>query len=212
MPTWSSTEANSHVGPLPNETLALVDGIRTKSSLTCVEIRRPRPCRRTFDDAARDADARRARRRRAAFVARFVEGRERRHRGPRGRSLLPRRLAAERRGGRHVCAPGRAWWFIEGVDERVLVSRTPRPVRPRDRRGPLDQRGRVGVPTGGCRAPRSALLPDVELRRTKYDLDEAVRRCRRTDGPRAEEMVELLLSPPTADGDRRTCRGCEFFG
>ena len=42
-----------------------------------------------------------------------------------------------------------------------------------------------------------ALLgPDVELRQTGYDLDEAVRRYRSSDDPLAEEMVEILCAPP----------------
>ena len=45
-----------------------------------------------------------------------------------------------------------------------------------------------------------ALLgPDVELRHTEYDLDEAVRRYRATDDPLAEQMVEILLTPATPD-------------
>lgn len=42
-----------------------------------------------------------------------------------------------------------------------------------------------------------ALLgPDVEPRRTEYDVDGAVARYRATDFPGVEELVELMLSPP----------------
>jgi hypothetical protein len=36
----------------------------------------------------------------------------------------------------------------------------------------------------------------VDLRRTEYDLDEAVVRYRATDLPGVEEIVELMVSPP----------------
>ena len=70
------------------------------------------------------------------------------------------------------------------------------------------------MPYGG--PPGSAywavLGPDVELRRTEYDLDEAIRRYRGTDDPRAEEMVDLLLSPPTADEIVEHAEAVEFSG
>ena len=39
------------------------------------------------------------------------------------------------------------------------------------------------------------LGPDVELRRTPYDLEAAVGLMRATDDPRAETIVELMLNP-----------------
>jgi putative phosphoesterase len=60
--------------------------------------------------------------------------------------------------------------------------------------------GSVGMPYMGEQGAFWALLgPDVELRRTEYDVDEAVRRYRETDDPLAEQMVEILLAPPTPD-------------
>ena len=57
--------------------------------------------------------------------------------------------------------------------------------------------GSVGMPYMGEPGAFWAVLgPDVELRRTEYDVDEAVRRYRATDDPLAEQMVEILLQPP----------------
>jgi hypothetical protein len=39
------------------------------------------------------------------------------------------------------------------------------------------------------------LGPDVELRRTPYDLENAIELMRATDDPRAETIVELMLNP-----------------
>ena len=54
--------------------------------------------------------------------------------------------------------------------------------------------------------------PDVELRRTSYDLEAAVARMRATDDPRVEAVVELMLEPPTreeviADAEERVFAG-----
>ena len=60
--------------------------------------------------------------------------------------------------------------------------------------------GSVGMPYMGEPGAFWAVLgPDVELRRTEYDVDEAVRRYRETDDPLAEQMVEILLEPPTPE-------------
>lgn len=74
--------------------------------------------------------------------------------------------------------------------------------------------GSVGMPyegrSGG--AYWATLGPDVELRCTEYDLDEAVRQYRATDDPLAEQMVVILLEPPTraeviADAEAREFAG-----
>ena len=45
-----------------------------------------------------------------------------------------------------------------------------------------------------------ALLgPDVELRRTAYDVEAAVAQMRETDDPRVEEITEMMLAPPSRD-------------
>jgi len=60
--------------------------------------------------------------------------------------------------------------------------------------------GSVGMPYEGRPGAYWALLgPELELRRTAYDLDRAVAAYRATTDPRAEEMVEILLEPPTSD-------------
>ena len=56
------------------------------------------------------------------------------------------------------------------------------------------------MPYEGRRGSLLALLgPDVELRRTTYDVDDAVRRIRATAYPDAEEQVGWLLQPEDPD-------------
>jgi putative phosphoesterase len=58
--------------------------------------------------------------------------------------------------------------------------------------------GSVGMPFEGRPGAYWAVLgPDVDLRRTEYDVDEAARRYRASSDPLAEAMVETLLEPPT---------------
>jgi putative phosphoesterase len=105
--------------------------------------------------------------------------------------------------------------LLEGVAEKVLVSAHThiqfdrmiagiRSVNP----------GSVGMPyEGRPGAAFWALLgPDVELQHTEYDLDEAVRRYRATDDPRAEQMVEILLAPATPDEVVEHAEALEFSG
>jgi predicted phosphodiesterase len=93
--------------------------------------------------------------------------------------------------------------LMAGRDERVVVTahvhlqydRTVAGIRCV---GP----GSVGLPYGEDTSGLAcwALLgPDVELRRTPYDLDAAVALMRATDDPRVEAVVELMLSPPSRD-------------
>jgi putative phosphoesterase len=57
--------------------------------------------------------------------------------------------------------------------------------------------GSVGLPYGDQpgHAYWAVLGPDVELRRTPYDLENAIELMRATDDPRAETIVELMLNP-----------------
>jgi predicted phosphodiesterase len=89
--------------------------------------------------------------------------------------------------------------FTEGVSERVIVhghthvqyERTVAGVR-------VLNPGSVGIPYEGRRGAFWALLgPDVELRRTEYDLDAAAGRISASGDPFAAELVEMLRSPPT---------------
>jgi predicted phosphodiesterase len=86
-----------------------------------------------------------------------------------------------------------------GVSERVIVTahthlqfdRTVGDVR-------VVNAGSVGMPYEGRPGAFWALLgPDVSFRRTDYALDEAVERYRASGDPLAEQMVEMLVSPPT---------------
>ena len=58
----------------------------------------------------------------------------------------------------------------------------------------------------GCRfttadpASRALLGPDVCLRQTRYDVDEAIRRARQAGDPGCEVLADLLMHPPTVDG------------
>jgi predicted phosphodiesterase len=59
--------------------------------------------------------------------------------------------------------------------------------------------GSVGMPYEGRQGAYWALLgPELELRRTEYDVEQTVAAYRATTDPVAEEMVEILLEPPTA--------------
>jgi len=90
--------------------------------------------------------------------------------------------------------------FMAGVPERVLVTAHTHLQFDREVAGIRSlNAGSVGMPYADERGAYWALLgADVSLRRTEYDLDEATRRYRATDDPLKEEMVELLLTPPSA--------------
>ncbi len=62
--------------------------------------------------------------------------------------------------------------------------------------------GSVGLPHGAVGAHWALLGPDVDLRRTDYDREEAARLIRETGWSRSgepERMVEHLLRPPSRD-------------
>jgi predicted phosphodiesterase len=88
--------------------------------------------------------------------------------------------------------------FSEGVDERVIVTAHVHIQFDREVAGIRSvNAGSVGLPYEGRPGAYWALLgPEVDLRRTEYDLDEAVVRYRATDIPGVEEIVELMVSPP----------------
>jgi diadenosine tetraphosphatase ApaH/serine/threonine PP2A family protein phosphatase len=59
--------------------------------------------------------------------------------------------------------------------------------------------GSIGIPYEGRPGAYWALLgPDVEFRRTEYDLDSAAAAIRATTYPDPEEKIETLTAPPTA--------------
>jgi hypothetical protein len=60
--------------------------------------------------------------------------------------------------------------------------------------------GSVGLPYEMTPGAYWAMLgPDVELRRTEYDVDAAIAQMRATDDPRVEVIVEMMLTPPSQD-------------
>jgi predicted phosphodiesterase len=60
--------------------------------------------------------------------------------------------------------------------------------------------GSVGMPYEGRRGAFWALLgPQVELVSTEYDVDDAAGRIRATGYPEADDCVETLTSPPSAE-------------
>ena len=97
--------------------------------------------------------------------------------------------------------PERIHEFMAGRDERVVVTahvhlqydRTVDGIR-------LVGPGSVGLPYGEGGTAQWALLgPDVELRRTEYDVEAAVALMRATDDPRVDAVVELMLNAPSRD-------------
>ena len=105
--------------------------------------------------------------------------------------------------------------FMEGRDERAVVTghvhlqfeRVADGIR-------LIGPGSVGLAYHG--SPGTAfwalLGPDVELRRTDYDLAAAIAQMRETDDPSVESIVELMFAPPgrdevVEDAERRVFAG-----
>jgi putative phosphoesterase len=85
-----------------------------------------------------------------------------------------------------------------GCDERVLVTAHVHIQFDREVAGVRSvNAGSVGLPYEGKPGAYWALLgPDVELRRTEYDIEEAAARLRASGMPKTDEIVELLLKPP----------------
>jgi putative phosphoesterase len=88
--------------------------------------------------------------------------------------------------------------FMTGVDERLVVTAHVHIQFDRDVAGVRSvNAGSVGLPYEGRPGAYWALLgPDVELRRTEYDVGEAVSAYRESGFPDPEPLVELLLQPP----------------
>jgi putative phosphoesterase len=92
----------------------------------------------------------------------------------------------------------RVFEFADGVDERVIVTAHVHIQFDREIAGIRSvNAGSVGLPYEGRPGAYWALLgPDVEMRRTEYDVEAAVERFRATDFPGVEELVEMMLTPP----------------
>jgi putative phosphoesterase len=91
--------------------------------------------------------------------------------------------------------------FAEGVDASTFV--TAHTHLQYDRRAAglrLVNPGSVGLPYGSEPGAYWALLgPDVDLRRTDYEVEAAIARMRATDDPRVETIAAMLLEPPSRD-------------
>jgi putative phosphoesterase len=190
-------------GPLPEETLALVRplgergryvrGNAERSLLTLFDgLPEDATDRERFLAEHHDAEAR-------AFVAGFaghvvveVDGLGPTlvcHGSPRSdEELVTEATPAER-----------AREFLAGVAERTVVTAHTHVSYQRVVDGTrLLNPGSVGLPYEGRAGAYWALLgPEVEHRRTEYDLDEAERRIRLGANPFADLTIELLRAPPT---------------
>jgi predicted phosphodiesterase len=188
-------------GPLPEETLALVRsldalfvrGNAERELLTLFdELPAEASERQRFLVERHDAAAR-------AFVAAFREhvvvdvdglGPTRFcHGSPRSDEELVTEATPEER----------AREFLAGVEERVVVTAHTHVSYERRVEGTLLLNpGSVGLPYEGRQGAYWAMLgPDVQHRRTEYDLDEAERRIGVGPNPFADLTMELLRSPPT---------------
>ena len=104
--------------------------------------------------------------------------------------------------------------FMTGVDERVLVTAHVHLQFEREVAGVRSVNpGSVGLPYGAAPAAYWALLgPDVELRRTDYDVSRAAAAYRESGFPNAERMVGMLEHPPSRteviqDAEKRVFAG-----
>ena len=88
--------------------------------------------------------------------------------------------------------------FSAGVDERVIVTAHVHIQFDREAAGIRSMNaGSVGLPYEGRPGAYWALLgPDVELRRTEYDVHATAERFRASRQPNVEQIVEMMLEPP----------------
>ena len=105
--------------------------------------------------------------------------------------------------------------LLEQVDEAVLVSAHTQIQFDRRVAGIRSLNpGSVGLAYHRCGGAYWALLgPDVELRRTDYDLEAALAAYRVSDDPLADALIETLLAPPAtaqviAAAEALECSGC----
>src|SRR5205814_10143057 len=88
--------------------------------------------------------------------------------------------------------------FSAGIDERVVVTAHIHIQFDREVAGIRSvNAGSVGLPYEGRPGAYWAVLgPDVDLRRTEYDVAAAVERYRASGQPDIELIVEMTLTPP----------------
>lgn len=89
--------------------------------------------------------------------------------------------------------------FMAGVDETIVATAHTHVQFDRRVAGFRSiNPGSVGLPYEGRLGAFWALLgPEIELRRTEYDLAETIAAYRATDDPALEPMIEMLETPPT---------------
>ena len=88
--------------------------------------------------------------------------------------------------------------FREGVPEQVLVTAHVHIQFDREVAGIRSvNAGSVGLPYEGRPGAYWAILgPEIEMRRTEYDLDETIEFYRASGQPDVEKIVEMMLEPP----------------
>jgi putative phosphoesterase len=88
--------------------------------------------------------------------------------------------------------------FSAGVDEPMIVTAHVHIQFDREVAGIRSvNAGSVGLPYEGKPGAYWALLgPDVQLRRTEYDLDETLARYRASGQPDLERIIEMMVEPP----------------
>jgi putative phosphoesterase len=201
-------------GPLPEETLRLVESVSTPALYVRGNAERAllepeeEPTKRSQWLHARHTTAA------MAFLATFAEqlsveieglGRVRFcHGSPRSdEELVTPATPAER-----VRA------LAVGVEERTIVSAHTHLQFDRRIAGVRSvNAGSVGMPYEGRPGAFWALLgPDVELRRTDYDVGAAVALYRASGDPLAEQMIEILEQPPTREEATAHAESLEFSG
>jgi predicted phosphodiesterase len=104
--------------------------------------------------------------------------------------------------------------LLVGVAERVLVTAHTHIQFDRIAQGVRSVNpGSVGMSYQGRPGAYWAMLgPDVELRRTEYDLELAVARFRETRDPLVETTIDTLLKPPTLREVITHAEALEFSG
>jgi predicted phosphodiesterase len=104
--------------------------------------------------------------------------------------------------------------FSAGLAERVVVTAHTHLQFDRQVAGIRSvNAGSIGMPYEGRPGAYWAMLgPDVELLRTEYSVGEAVSRYRASGDPLAEQMVEVLEQPPTREEVIQHAEGLEFSG
>src|SRR5438094_7983009 len=89
--------------------------------------------------------------------------------------------------------------IFDGIDEQIVVcGHTHRQFDRMIGKTRVVNAGSVGMPFGSTGAYWLLLGPDVQLRRTSYDLDKAAELIRQSGYPQADEFAtRYVLQPPS---------------